>query len=58
ALTDVSKHTTVLLVEQNFNLACAVGQRYYIINEGKTVNNGTIADLKKDKELQALHLGI
>ncbi len=58
ALIEVSKTTTVLLVEQNFNLACAVGERYYIINEGKTVNNGTIENLKKDKELQALHLGI
>ncbi|KAB3532706.1 branched-chain amino acid ABC transporter ATP-binding protein, partial [Alkaliphilus serpentinus] len=37
ALQEIRKHTTVLLVEQNFNLACAVGERYYIIDEGKTV---------------------
>ncbi len=58
ALQQISSHTTVLLVEQNFALACAVGQRFYIINEGRTVETGTVADLIKDKELQALHLGI
>ncbi|QNO13885.1 ABC transporter ATP-binding protein [Alkalicella caledoniensis] len=58
ALNDIKKETTVLLVEQNFALACAVGERYYIINEGKTVENGKVSDLIKDKELQAKHLGI
>lgn len=58
ALQEISKTTTVLLVEQNFALACAVGKRFYIINEGKTVETGSMTDLIKDKELQALHLGI
>jgi len=58
ALQEVSKTTTVLLVEQNFALACAVGQRYYIINEGKTAANGLVRDLVKDKEMQARYLGI
>ena len=58
ALKEVSKTTTVLLVEQNFAMACAVGQRFYIINEGKTVESGSMADLIQNKELQAVHLGI
>ncbi|TVQ24045.1 MAG: ABC transporter ATP-binding protein [Spirochaetaceae bacterium] len=58
ALKEISKTTTVLLVEQNFAMACAVGQRFYIINEGKTVESGTMADLIQNKELQAVHLGI
>lgn len=58
ALREIKKQTTVLLVEQNFALACAVGERFYIINEGKTVENGLMEDLIKDKELQAKHLGI
>ncbi len=58
ALIEIRSHTTVLLVEQNFALACAVGQRFYIINEGRTVESGLMEDLVKDKELQALHLGI
>jgi branched-chain amino acid transport system ATP-binding protein len=58
ALKEISKTTTVLLVEQNFAMACAVGERFYIINEGKTVESGSMADLIKNKELQAVHLGI
>lgn len=58
ALKEISKTTTVLLVEQNFAMACAVGQRFYIINEGKTVESGSMADLIQNKELQAVHLGI
>ncbi|MDP3387099.1 MAG: ABC transporter ATP-binding protein [Eubacteriales bacterium] len=58
ALREIKKTTTVLLVEQNFALACAVGERFYIINEGKTVENGAMENLIKDKELQAKHLGI
>lgn len=58
ALREITKHTTVLLVEQNFALACAVGERFYIIDEGKTVENGLVEDLVKNKELQAKHLGI
>lgn len=58
ALKEISTHTTVLLVEQNFAMACAVGQRYYIINEGRTVATGTVPELIADRELQALHLGI
>lgn len=58
ALKEISKTTTVLLVEQNFAMACAVGERFYIINEGKTVESGSIADLINNKELQAVHLGI
>ncbi len=58
ALREISKESTILLVEQNFSLACAVASRYYIIDEGRTVHNGTIKDLIKDTELQAKHLGI
>ncbi|GAB6088887.1 ABC transporter ATP-binding protein [Spirochaeta dissipatitropha] len=58
ALKEISRTTTVLLVEQNFALACAVGERFYIINEGKTVETGSISDLKTDRQLQARHLGI
>ena len=58
ALKEISKQSTIVLVEQNFNMACAVADRYYIIDEGKTVNNGLISDLKKDTNLQKIHLGL
>lgn len=58
ALREISQNTTILLVEQNFAMACAVADKYYIISEGRTVNNGSIQDLMKNKELQHKHLGV
>ncbi len=54
----LKKKTTIVLVEQNFALACAVGDRYYIINEGRTVLSGTVDDLIDDTALQQTHLGL
>ena len=58
ALREIAKRSTILLVEQNFSMACAVAGRYYIIDEGRTVHNGLIKNLENNKELQQLHLGL
>lgn len=58
ALLDVKKNTNIILVEQNFNLACAVGDRFYILNDGRTVLDGGIASLANDRELQKRYLGV
>lgn len=58
AIKQVKAHTTVVLVEQNFWLASAVGERYYIIDDGQTVHQGAMEDLIKDKDLQQRYLGI
>ncbi len=58
ALKEISQNTTVLLVEQNFAMACAVADKFFIISEGRTVESGSIKDLMKDKELQHKHLGV
>ncbi len=56
-LLDFKEDKTIVLVEQNFEMACAVGDRFYIINEGRTVLDGAVEELYKDKELQKKHLG-
>lgn len=58
ALREISKRSTVLLVEQNFNMACAVTDRYYMIDEGCTVHSGMMQDLVNDPALQQRHLGL
>lgn len=58
AIKQIKDHTTVVLVEQNFWLASAVGERYYIIDDGQTVQEGLMVDLVKDKVLQKRYLGI
>jgi len=58
AFIEIAKTRTILLVEQNFALACAVAKRYYIVNEGRTVRNGLVKDLLLDTETQKQYLGI
>lgn len=58
AIRLIKDKTTVVLVEQNFWLASAVGERFYIVDDGRTVHEGEMGDLIKDKELQKRYLGI
>jgi len=58
ALKEISKTSTILLVEQNFHMAQIVTDRYYIIDEGKTVNSGLMEDLDKNEELKQSLLGL
>jgi branched-chain amino acid transport system ATP-binding protein len=58
ALLEVKKSSTIILVEQNFSLACAVGDRFYILNDGRTVLEGGVDSLAKDRELQKRYLGV
>lgn len=58
AIREIKRHTTIVLVEQNFALASAVGERYVILDDGYTVKEGLMADLRQDKELQRRYLGI
>lgn len=58
ALLAVKSTSTVILVEQNFEMACAVGDRYYILNDGRTVIDGLISDLYCDMDLQKRYLGV
>lgn len=58
AFIEIAKTRTILLVEQNFALACAVAKRYYIVNEGRTVQGGLVNELLVDTETQKKYLGI
>lgn len=51
AIRQLSQHTTVLLVEQNFRMASHLADRYVIIEDGKSVHQGLMADLVNDKTL-------
>lgn len=58
ALTEMKKETTVILVEQNFMMASQIGDTYTLIDDGKTIQSGTMQALVKDKALQKKYLGI
>jgi branched-chain amino acid transport system ATP-binding protein len=53
-----TKNTTILLVEQNANMALAVANRAYVIEVGQIVNSGYSAELKKNDQIQKAYLGL
>ena len=57
AVRQLSAHTTVLLVEQNFIMASQLADRYTIIEAGKSVKSGLMADLVDDQETIRRYLG-
>ncbi len=57
AIRQLSAETTVLLVEQNFVVASQLAQRYVIIEEGRSVQSGEMADLVQDQETIHRYLG-
>ena len=59
ALRDLKRtETTVLLVEQNFQVARALGDRVAVMEDGRVVHRGTMAELADDESLQQRLLGL
>jgi branched-chain amino acid transport system ATP-binding protein len=50
--------TTVLLVEQNFAVAKALGDRVAVMDDGRVVHVGAMAELARDIDLQQKFLGL
>jgi branched-chain amino acid transport system ATP-binding protein len=50
--------TTVLLVEQNFAMAKALGDFVAVMDDGRVVHAGAMADLADDESLQRQFLGL
>lgn len=57
AIRQLSASTTVLLVEQNFIMASQLAEEYIIIDDGRTVHAGAMADLVKNEALIQRYLG-
>ena len=49
--------TTVLLVEQNANMALSIASRAYVIETGKIVLSGTAKELQESEQVKAAYLG-
>lgn len=57
AIAQLSAHTTIVLVEQNFRVASQLAEDYVIIEEGRSVANGKMRDLATDEALIHRYLG-
>jgi branched-chain amino acid transport system ATP-binding protein len=50
--------TTILLVEQNVQMARALGDTVAVMDDGRVVHHGTMAELAEDRALQQRLLGL
>lgn len=57
AIRELSKDSTVILVEQNFLVASQLAEYYVIIEEGRSVQQGRMKDLVNDKAAIHRYLG-
>jgi branched-chain amino acid transport system ATP-binding protein len=51
-------NVTILLVEQNVHQALDIADRAYVLENGRTVRDGTAAELLADDAIQAAYLGL
>jgi branched-chain amino acid transport system ATP-binding protein len=58
AFREISQETTILLVEQNFHFARSLGQSVAVIDDGRIVHRGSMADLAADEALQNRFLSL
>lgn len=58
AIIDMKKHTTIVLVEQNFMMASRIGDTYTLLDDGKTVQTGLMQELIQDEQVKRKYLGI
>lgn len=49
--------TTILLVEQNANMALSIAHRAYVIETGRVVLSGTAAELQASEQVKMAYLG-
>lgn len=50
--------TTILLVEQNANMALSVAHRGYVLETGEVVAHGTVDELQNNDMIRKIYLGI
>jgi branched-chain amino acid transport system ATP-binding protein len=53
-----AQKTTILLVEQNFHMARALGDQVAVMDNGRVVHRGAMAELAEDEGLQQRLLGL
>jgi branched-chain amino acid transport system ATP-binding protein len=50
--------TTILLVEQNFHMARSLGDDVAVMDDGRIVHSGSMAELAADDDMQTRLLGL
>jgi branched-chain amino acid transport system ATP-binding protein len=58
AFREIARTTTILLVEQNFHFARGLGRDMAVIEDGRVVHKGAMAEFAADSDLQNRLLGL
>ncbi len=58
AFREIAAETTILLVEQNFHFAKALGQTVAVIDDGRIAHRGSMMELAEDAALQSRFLSL
>jgi branched-chain amino acid transport system ATP-binding protein len=58
AFRELKATETILLVEQNFNFVCSLGDTVAVMDGGRIVHSGLMAELAENRELQHKLLGL
>jgi branched-chain amino acid transport system ATP-binding protein len=58
AIRAMKARATVLLVEQNFAMAAALGDDFFLLDDGRTVAQGPMRALIEDEALKKRYLGV
>jgi len=58
AFKELKRETTILLVEQNFRFAASLGDTVAVMDDGRIVHAGAMAELAADEALQTRLLGL
>jgi branched-chain amino acid transport system ATP-binding protein len=58
SLRELKRRTTILLVEQNFSLAAAVGDRFVVVDAGRSVMDGKMQELLENDLRRESLLGV
>jgi branched-chain amino acid transport system ATP-binding protein len=58
SIRQIKENSVVVLVEQNFYMASAVGDDFFILDDGRVVEKGRMEDLVQNEELKSRYLGI
>lgn len=57
-INEIKKTNTIILVEQNFDMATRIGDTFYIVDDGRTVFKGSKEDILNNEEIKSEYLGI
>jgi branched-chain amino acid transport system ATP-binding protein len=57
AVLNRTDEITQLIVEQNANIALAIGHRAYVLETGEIMRSGTAAELRRDDAIRRAYLG-